>query len=60
MRLIHQINDINHNEVNVTNHEVLQLLINLIVMWHDISTSHDHKFSLFIKSCKNQWNFVIT
>jgi len=60
MKLIHQINDINHNEVNVTSHEVLQLLVNLVAMWHDTSTSHDHKFLLFIKSCKNQCNFVIT
>jgi hypothetical protein len=60
MRLIHHINDINHGEVNVTSHDVLQLLINLVAMWHATLASHDHKFVLFIKSCKNQWNFVIT
>jgi hypothetical protein len=47
-------------EINVTSHEMLQLLINLIAMWHTTVTSHNHKLLLFIKSCKNQWNFVIT
>jgi hypothetical protein len=60
MRLIHHINDINHGEVNVTSHEVLQLLINLVAMWHAMSASYDHKLLLFVKSCKNQWNFIIT
>jgi hypothetical protein len=46
-------------EVSVTSHKVLRLLINLVAMWHVTSTSHDHKL-LFTKSCKNQWNFVIT
>jgi len=60
MRLIHHINDINHGEVNVTSHEVLQLLINLVPMWHATLASNDHKLLIFIKSCKNQWNFIIT
>jgi hypothetical protein len=59
MKLIHQINNINHGEVNVTSREVLQLSINVIAMWHATSTSHDHKLLLFIKSCKIQWNFDI-
>jgi hypothetical protein len=53
MKLIHHINYVNHGEVNVTNHEVLQLLINIIAMWHAMLASHDHKLLLFIKSCKN-------
>jgi hypothetical protein len=60
MRLIHHINDVNHGEVNVTSHDVLQLLINLVAMWHATSASQDKKLLLSIKSCKNQWNFVIT
>jgi hypothetical protein len=60
MILIHHINDVNHGEVNVTSHDMLQLLINLVAMWHATSTSHDQKLLLSIKSCKNQWNFVIT
>jgi hypothetical protein len=60
MRLIHHSNDVNHGEVTVTSHEVLQFLINFIAIWHATSASHDHKLLLFIKSCKNQWNFVIS
>jgi hypothetical protein len=41
MRLIHHINDVNHGEVNVTSHDVLQLLINLVAMWHATLASHD-------------------
>ncbi len=47
-------------EDSVKSHEVLPLLINIVVMWHATSASHHHKLSLFTKSCKNQWNFVIT
>jgi hypothetical protein len=54
MRLIHQINDINHDVISVTSHEMLQVLVNLVAMWHAISTSHDHKLLLFTKSCKNE------
>jgi hypothetical protein len=62
------INDINSSnqwheawcEVSVTNHQVLQLLVNLVAMWHATLASHDHKLLLFTKSCKNDWNFVIT
>jgi hypothetical protein len=60
MILIHHINDVNHGEINVTSHDMLQLLINLVAMWHAMSTSHDQKLLLSIKSCRNQWNFVIT
>jgi hypothetical protein len=56
--LINEINSSNqwHEswcEVSVTSHEVLQLLVNFIAMWHATSTSHDHKLLLFTKSCKN-------
>jgi hypothetical protein len=61
MKLIDQINDMNHDvKLNVTSHEVLWLLINLVAMWHAMLTSHDHKLLLFAKSCKNEWNFVMT
>jgi hypothetical protein len=30
-------------EVSVTSHEVLQLLINLVAMWHAMLASHDNK-----------------
>ncbi len=61
--LINEINSSNqwHEawcEVSVTSHEVLRLLVNLIAMWHAMSTSHDHKLLLFTKSCNNEWNFV--
>jgi len=61
--LINEINSSNQwpetwCEVHVTSHEVLWLLVNLIVMWHATSTSHDHKLLLFTKSYKNKWNFV--
>jgi hypothetical protein len=61
MILTYQINDMNHGvEISVTSHEVLQLLVNHVAMWYATSTSHNHKSLLFTKSCKNQWNFVIT
>jgi hypothetical protein len=41
-------------EVSVTSHEVLQLLVNLVVTWHAMSTSLDQKSLLFTDSCKNQ------
>ncbi len=47
-------------EVSVTSHQVLWLLVNLIAKWHATLVSHDHKLLLFTKSCKNEWNFVIT
>jgi hypothetical protein len=51
MKLIHQINNMNH-DVKLMSH-VLQILINFIAMWHAMSTSHNHKL-LFTKSCKNE------
>jgi hypothetical protein len=60
MKLIHQINDMNHDGKLVSRHEVLGVLVNLIAMWHATSTSHDHKLLIVTKSCKSEWNFVIT
>jgi hypothetical protein len=48
------------HEVSVTSHEVLRLIINLVAMWHATLASYAHKLLLFTKSCKNQWNFIIT
>jgi hypothetical protein len=63
--LINEINSSNqwHEswcEVSITSYEVLRLLVNLVAIWHALSASHDHKLLLFTKSCKNEWNFVIT
>jgi hypothetical protein len=52
MKLIHQINDMNH-DVKLVSQVVLQLLVNLVAMWHAMSASHDHNL-LFTQSCKNQ------
>jgi hypothetical protein len=40
-------------EVGVMNHEVLQLLVNMVATWHAMSTSLDHKLLLFTNSCKS-------
>jgi hypothetical protein len=60
MKSIYQINDMNHDGKLVSHHEMLGLLVNLIAMWDATSTAHDHKLLLVTKSCKNEWNFVIT
>jgi len=44
---------------SVMSHEVLQLLVNLVAMWHGMSMSHNRKL-LFTKGFKSEWNFVIT
>jgi hypothetical protein len=48
MRLIHQINDMNHDAKLVS--QVMKCCdynVNLVAMWHGTSTSHDHKLLLF-------------
>jgi hypothetical protein len=42
MGLIHQINYINHGEVNVIIHEVLQLLVNIVAMY----MPHQHHMTI--------------
>jgi hypothetical protein len=60
MRLIHQINDMNH-DVKLVSQVIrcLPLLVNLVALWHATLASHDHKLLLFTKSYKNQLNLLL-
>jgi hypothetical protein len=40
-------------EVSITSHEVLQLLVNLVAMWHAMSASHNHTLLLSPKVARN-------
>jgi len=54
MRLIHQINDMNHDVKLCHKSWGVTTISQPVAMWHATWASHDHKLLLFTKSCKKQ------